>query len=543
MKLINDNGKKLCSYNTNEIDIDKYEFVFKNNFLDNIDDIRENINDEENITLIEKKRKDSEVNPRGFMRDILTKYIVNNIFNNKKENDIIHIINKIMKILYEKYYEETGIKLLFVYRGGNILNLYKTNFEQYLPGIAREYLKEEFDQFFKVSDIDFYTVIEKGERLDKEKVKEINKDIQILCYYGLYVARVFIMNDKTLFEFCKFNNDYLKEQFLKIIEEFNEKKDESQNKDVKQSSFIGLGFNKNIFVNNPVDINLKSVNNEFVEGMKENVFEDYVKYKKCGRKDINIDVDDDNKNMYINKVSYNIPDLFKKSFSKLTEELVNKNDQILDFFISNNNKIINNERSQSFSLVRLMINFMVIFERDGMNGVTNASSELFDLSIGDPDDSGYEIYISKNLTKYKFKYNEDREDTVWIPKIDTTILDLLNILYTNYPWNADKYEKRLYRLLLLIFVDQLSKTSIYTLIRNMKSNKIRRNIDDDEIDFEYLKYKNKEMRNGLPKKEEKNYYEYINLFDRINKKLENVLFRIETYIKKLGKFEKEDILL
>lgn len=532
----------LCSYTCNKINIDDYKLITRSKFLKNITYLHDVINDEENVVSIEKKRKDTEVNPKGFMRDILTKYVVNNIFNNKKENDIIHIINKIMKELYEEYYKKTGIRLLFVYRGGNILNLYKTNFEEYLPGIAREYLKEEFDQFFKISDIDFYTVIEKGEKLEKDVVKDINKDIQILCYYGLYVARVFIMNDDSLFEFCKFNNEYLKKQFLQLVDEFNEKKGESGNKYVKNSNFIGLGFNRNVFVKQPIEVKVNTVEKEFIEGMRENVLEDYIRNSKCGRTDININIDDDNKKMFINKVDYNIPDIFSEKFSELTMDLVKK-DRILDFYISNNNKIINIERSQSFSLSRLMINFMVIYERDGKKGFTNASSELFDLSIGDPDDSGYEIYISKNLTKYKYKYNENKEDIIWIPKIDTTLLDLLNILYTNYPWNADKYEKRLYRLLLLIFVDQLSKNSIYTVLKNMKSNRVRQRIDDDEIDFEYLRYKNKEMRKDLNNKEMKNYDNYIILFESIIKKLEKVLVKIKIYIRNLGKFEKEDILL
>jgi hypothetical protein len=538
----NKNKNNLCSYTCEKMDPDQYKFILKTKIIKNIDTLYEIINDEEESILIEKKRKDTEVNPKGFLRDILTKYVVNNIFNNKKENDIIHIINIIMKHLFEEYYIKTGVRLLFVYRGGNILNLYKTNFEQYLPGIAREYLKEEFDQFFKISDIDFYTVIDRGEYLDKNKVKEINKDIQIMCYYGLYVARVFIMNDETLFEFCKFNNEYLKKQFLEIVNEFNEKKEESGKKEVKKSNFIGLGFNKNVFVTNPIHANINDCENEFIEGMKENVLEDFIKFGKCGRSDINIDIDESNKNMIINKVKYELPDLFTEKFSDLTDKLVKK-DKILDFYISNNNKILNLERSQSFSLSRLMINFMVIFERDGKIGFTNASSELFDLSIGDPDDSGYEIYISKNLTKYKFKYDNDKQDTIWIPKIDTTILDLLNILYTNYPWNADKYEKRLYRLLLLIFVDQLSKNSIYTVLRNMRSNKMRENIDDDNIDFEYLKYKNKQMKKDLLKKDVKNYNQYVLLFNNIIKKLEKVLIKIKKYINTLGKFEKEDILL
>jgi hypothetical protein len=538
----NKNKNNLCSYTCEKMDPDQYKFILKTKIIKNIDTLYEIINDEEESILIEKKRKDTEVNPKGFLRDILTKYVVNNIFNNKKENDIIHIINIIMKHLFEEYYIKTGVRLLFVYRGGNILNLYKTNFEQYLPGIAREYLKEEFDQFFKISDIDFYTVIDRGEYLDKNKVKEINKDIQIMCYYGLYVARVFIMNDETLFEFCKFNNEYLKKQFLEIVNEFNEKKEESGKKEVKKSNFIGLGFNKNVFVTNPIHANINDCENEFIKGMKENVLEDFIKFGKCGRSDINIDIDESNKNMIINKVKYELPDLFTEKFSDLTDKLVKK-DKILDFYISNNNKILNLERSQSFSLSRLMINFMVIFERDGKIGFTNASSELFDLSIGDPDDSGYEIYISKNLTKYKFKYDNDKQDTIWIPKIDTTILDLLNILYTNYPWNADKYEKRLYRLLLLIFVDQLSKNSIYTVLRNMRSNKMRENIDDDNIDFEYLKYKNKQMKKDLLKKDVKNYNQYVLLFNNIIKKLEKVLIKIKKYINTLGKFEKEDILL
>jgi len=517
-------GENICDYGQKEnMDIDKYNMEVSNSSYEkNLMKIFDNIRKGSTYTI------DNSLitSPKLFIRDILTKYVVKNIFNNRKDKVLIHIINKIMKSLYDKFYEKTGIKLKFVYRGGNILKLYKDEFENILPGKARQYFRDEFDKYFNISDIDFYTVIEDAEKLDSEQILKINEYLRILCYYGVYIARIFIMNNTDIFEFCKYNDRTLEKEFQNILDNINKDKKDSEYPDIKITDFIGLSFNNFVHIR---DDKVKKVSNIVKNQLANNfilnvddkdVYENFKKFGKSGRFDINITPKNEElSEVLINKIDYNEPNLFKDDFESDMKEIVSKN-KILDFYITNNNEIYNKEEYINFSLVRLMINFLVIYERNGKIGFTNSSSELFDLSIGHPDDKMYNIYISNNIQEYEFRYNENKKDVIYIPKINTTILDLINILYEyrDYPWQDSKYEKRIRRLLVLIFVKESKNNNIDELYQLLRST----SLSNKGTGFDFIRYKNKSLKKNLPAKELDNYNKYISLYKSIINKLINI---------------------
>jgi hypothetical protein len=517
-------GENICDYGQKEnMDIDKYNMEVSNSSYEkNLMKIFDNIRKGSTYTI------DNSLitSPKLFIRDILTKYVVKNIFNNRKDKVLIHIINKIMKSLYDKFYEKTGIKLKFVYRGGNILKLYKDEFENILPGKARQYFRDEFDKYFNISDIDFYTVIEDAEKLDSEQILKINEYLRILCYYGVYIARIFIMNNTDIFEFCKYNDRTLEKEFQNILDNINKDKKDSEYPDIKITDFIGLSFNNFVHIR---DDKVKKVSNIVKNQLANNfilnvddkdVYENFKKFGKSGRFDINITPKNEElSEVLINKIDYNEPNLFKDDFESDMKEIVSKN-KILDFYITNNNEIYNKEEYINFSLVRLMINFLVIYERNGKIGFTNSSSELFDLSIGHPDDKMYNIYISNNIQEYEFRYNENKKDVIYIPKINTTILDLINILYEyrDYPWQDSKYEKRIRRLLVLIFVKESKNNNIDELYQFLRST----SLSNKGTGFDFIRYKNKSLKKNLPAKELDNYNKYISLYKSIINKLINI---------------------
>ena len=572
-------GEKLiCDYGTFPIKqpmlIDDFEFKFKGDFIKNLEGLFYNVNlkNPSNEILSAQDK-----NPKNFIRDIMTGYMVSNIFKTRNQNKLIHIINTIMKILYDEYYKKTGIRLFFIYRGGNILKIYKTNFEKVLPGRAKKFFQQEFDEYFKNSDIDFYTVIENANKLSVSEINTINQYVEMMCFYGLWISRIFIMNNNNLFEFCKLNQVAFKEDMKDLVEIINNDKNSSDVEEIREANVIGLGFNRFVYLDEKYNLGQllrlsdKQIIDSYVPGQSDkSVFENLKKYKKAGRFDSNIhtfvsdqdeegedeldeledegdegdqsDEGDEEKLTSTNKIDYNQPDLFKVNFEKYMKDLVNKN-QILDFYITHNNLIQDKKENVEFSLVRIMINFLVIYERDGKVGFTNSSSELFDLSIGHSADKMYYVYSSKNITEYPFKYDDENTDKIYIPKIRTTLTDLIKILFDiEYPWMDVKYEKRLYRLLLLTFVEELSKSDIYRIESLLQSKKKRKPTAEDDITFETLNYRNELLKNKVSTVKDKNKLkEYNKKYNDIIKRILKVIAKIKDFIESKRQFNPKDI--
>jgi hypothetical protein len=460
-----------------------------------------------------------DVSPKLFMRDVLTKYTVENIFTRSTESELIHIINTIMKKLYDAFFKKTGIRLYFVYRGGNILKLYKDNFERFLPGKVKDFFKDEFDPFFQTSDIDFYTVISNADQYKVEDLHQINIYIQTMCYYGCYTARILIMNHPSLFNFCRLNTDALSEEYQDLLYQMNRTKGLS---DVyKDALFMGLGFNQFLFTQ-------MEVNPDEVEEEQDDVLDNFLAYGKCGRFDLHVNPPRNEMNI----IPYGLPDIF--GLEGIMEEMVEKNG-ILDFYVSFNSKIQNKEEQIEFSLVRLMINYLVVYQKDGMTYFTNAPSELFDLSIGDPRDKMFYVYSADQLEEYQYS---DRKDKIYIPSIEVTITDLIQILYKSqgFPWDDAKYEKRLYRLLVLILISQLTMANIEEIKEELEKEK-------EEINFSTLSKFNEEIQKRVKAKDKQKMEEYNQLFNSIVKKLLSVVDKVEQYMQTKGKLKKKDILL
>jgi hypothetical protein len=549
----------LCNYNIipdeQLLNVDDFDFKFKKGFLDRL------------AKLYDKVKKDGEsyaidnvtavVSPKLFIRDILTEYTVKNIFDIQTQNQLIHIINRIMTSLYDQFYKATKIKLYFVYRGGNILKMYKKTFEDILPGVSRKLFQKEFDPFFKNSDLDFYTVVEGSEGLSKKEIYAINDYIQMMCYYGLYVARIFIMNNFQLFEYCKFNKIQIDKDFKEILKKMEVDKMESEFEEIKNTNFVGLGFNEYMYLkkgyqlNEILNLSEKKRLDDFVPSFggdtgDKDVFENYKKFRISGRSDLNITPEETITK--INPISYNQPNLLQDDFVFWTKELVNKN-KLLSYYITNNNEIYNKEEYIDFSLVRMMINFTLVYERKGKIGMTNAPSELYDLSIGQPDDKMYKVYNSDNIIPFEFEYGMEGDksltDTIYIPSIQTTILDLIFILfeYRDFPWEDPKYGKRLYRLLVLIFVTEMSKNNLSQMEKMLKSNAKRKSRDDFDNTFETILYRNEEVKSkarSIPLQKKK-LDEYLIRFEEIREKLGNVIKKLKKFDSANKKVEKNQI--
>ena len=538
----------VCDYGTypvnDSMNIDDYDFKFQSGFMDKLIELYEHIETDGKKISIEDVQP---ISPKIFIRDILTQYTIKNIFDLNTQNKLIHIINKIMRSMYDQFYNKTKIRVYFIYRGGNILKMYKSSFESILPGKARKIFEEEFDEYFKNSDIDFYNVIEDYKKYSEDELVYINKYIQMMCYYGAYVARIFVMNNFNLFEYCRSNTVALNEDFQKLLDKMNEEKKASEISEIRKTKFIGLGFNQFMFMEEGYDMDkiLKlpksKIIDEFIHNVDDiSVFENYKKFKKSGRYDLNISPKEEH--VDVNPINYDQKNLFKENFSKLMEELVEKN-KIFDYYISNNNEIYNKDEYVDFSLVRLMINYVIVYERNGKYGLTNGSSELFDLSIGHPDDKMYSVYNSKAIVPHVFEYEDGLEDEIYIPAIHTTIVDLNKILYEgqDFPWEDQKYGKRLYRLMILLFVEEISRHSLDDMLKILKSKFKRKYNNIYDIKFETLLYRTDEIKKRLPTKYKKEFKQYVERYDEIISKLINVVMKLRKFVNTKHQITKDDI--
>lgn len=538
----------VCDYGTypvnDSMNIDDYDLKFQSGFMDKLIELYEHIETDGKKISIEDVQP---ISPKIFIRDILTQYTIKNIFDLNTQNKLIHIINKIMRSTYDQFYNKTKIRVYFIYRGGNILKMYKSSFESILPGKARKIFEEEFDEYFKNSDIDFYNVIEDYKKYSEDELVYINKYIQMMCYYGTYVARIFVMNNFNLFEYCRSNTIALNEDFQKLLDKMNEEKKISEIADIRKTKFVGLGFNQFMFMEEGYDLDkiLKlpksKIIDEFIHNVDDiSVFENYKKFKKSGRYDLNISPKEEH--VDVNPINYEQKNLFKDNFSKFMKELVEKN-KIFDYYISNNNEIYNKDEYVDFSLVRLMINYVVVYERNGKYGLTNGSSELFDLSIGHPDDKMYSVYNSKAIVPHVFEYEDGLEDEIYIPAIHTTIVDLTKILYEgqDFPWEDQKYGKRLYRLMILLFVEEISRHSLDDMMKILKSKFKRKYNNIYDIKFETLLYRTDEIKKRLPTKYKKEFKQYVERYDEIISKLINVVNKLRKFVNTKHQITKDDI--
>jgi tRNA nucleotidyltransferase/poly(A) polymerase len=154
----------------------------------------------------------------------------------------------------------------------------------------------------------------------------------------------------------------------------------------------------------------------------------------------------------------------------------------------------------------------------------------------------YYVYNSKNITKYPFKYEDDKTDEIYIPKIQTTLTDLIKILFdVEYPWLDIKYEKRLYRLLLLTFVQELSKSDVYKIEKILKSKKKRQPTSEEDITFETLNYRNDNLKKKSKAEQNSKYKEYISKYNNIVKRLLKVIAQIKDFIESKKQFQSKDI--
>lgn len=487
------------------------------------------------------------INPKLIFRDVLTDFVVKDYILNDTENVLIDIINKIMKQLFKAYKEITNIELRFVYRGGNILNIYERSYADSLPKMAREILENEFNQFFKKSDLDFFVVTKNHLNMNKSLLDTINMDVQSMANYGLSVARDIILSTPYIFKFCQYNKEYLDLIFSKVLKEINQDIQNSPLNYVKQNKYIGIGFNRYFYNESKINpYNIPANKQEFVfdDGQKS-VYNNFRKHKKSGKYDLIINTDHETGLIKVTRQNYLTQNLFfDYDFGDLNKEIAKKNNDYMDLYISNNLSIYDDVAQISFRLSRIMINFTLLYKTpNNKYGLVNVPSELYDVSIGNYGDRAMKIFPFSAFQEYHYMAN-NQMDYIYIPTIETLIKDLDIILFSEpviYPWIDPKYKKRLFRLIIMIFIETLHEKDIYTtrniILKLLDNQPMKRT--ENKINFAYLQHKiNYLGQKIINKPEYKNDYDQFltYIYEALNKLL-NVVEKYKEYVLRKGKIE------
>lgn len=375
----------------------------------------------------------------------------------------------------ELYSQRKGIdpgKIRFVYKGGNVMRIVATQFINQLPGKARQTLFGEYAQFFKRSDSDFSITIDPG----IENYEEVFGQVSSLSYLLQDMIRSEIDRGlENFFDFFLFSERHQKRILAKYLEKFNQLEG-------FENSFRGLGV-ADVFV---------------FEGRGKRTDPD--RAPAAGSKDdttIRFDRPNEDPLTPDRKVFLApIPRQTKGSQKSLMT--ITHNDS-LDFFT--------NDFRARFNLTRTKINFFLlpkgktaanvvgplgdVQQDSGAGGLLKVRGELIDVSVPHREDDSYRWLAEranrwsgdkkKNTKKsaaavdvlkdYTLKFEKGlcflvgAKETVGSPSecvftfkslsVKTLARDVSIVLFNQqtFPWGDPKYQKRLNRLFLFVFVD------------------------------------------------------------------------------------------
>jgi len=437
---------------------------------------------------------------RESFQKTFTDWLTDQIQEFKSEAVMLYILTSVLNPLLLAYKNYKKVEPFLLYRGGNVLKMYKDKFINTLSEESSNKLSEYFDKFFESSDIDFMIFFDE-DKIDSQTQKKVRKEVQALCHYSLSVCRDLILYCGDIYPFCDDNDEVLFGLFSDLLTKVNEDKKTSKNEFVRSCDFVGIGFNDfwvydicsedcedeipeflrfdlestNQF--NPNEINNKNTatiyHSSLIRSSGHSGTFDFISIEM-----IKLVVN------YLEDITF-----FKDpKLLEIKKEILNDLNNLHYLFITNNTKIHNIINMIYFKLSRLFMCFSLVYHHEDKYGMFNGYGEVYDLSIINKGDIMYHIYKIKNTyeRKIKFEYKgNDMSVQVRIPKMKLAIEDLSRILFfKRFPWSDNKYEKRVYRLYLLLFIYSLKKTSRENVKKELKGLDKFTGVNDKESVFD-----------------------------------------------------------
>ena len=299
------------------------------------------------------------------------------------------------------YKKKMGLRendIIFAFKGGNIFRVINLNVQKELPRYVSDIIASEFDKYFKRSDNDFSIYI----NYNLSNYQQIYDQVKVLSYYILEnINNIFSSKPEEYFTLFTLNDKLFAQKF-----------------------------------------------NNLVKGINRDLGTDYQSVKLTERKDIFIQREANYSVTYA--IESSKPNVFYNSLNTALE-------------------FQQGRYLTKFDLARTKVSFAV----KTASGEKISSGELTDVSLPHRDDTEVEnlmkkysfdefvhsdfapkLHFGAENAKYSFDYR--------IVNSKYLIEDLMKVIFSQRPtpWADPKYEKRVARLIYLIFINYIEKEGL-----------------------------------------------------------------------------------
>ena len=379
---------------------------------------------------ITKDEKNSIIQDR--LKNIVTDFVTTNWFSTKKTSESIFLlVNNLFSYALTEYCKLNGIeedKIKFVTKGGIVLFMIKNKILKKLSSfINTTELNNFFEDFFKKSDMDFSIIID--ESFSDSVYEKIYKDMNDLSYYILDIIRAIIIKNPDYCDFLNLSSDEQNKKLKDLLHLINTTIIKYKGENINNFNFQCI-----------IHQNIKHTTSTTFEGLVEEKQQDLFIF------------------MRNNKIRTSKPF-----------------DDVSNYIMSWNNSIDNTKTDNliktKFHLNRVKSLFNLFYKSPlSTLKIYNIKGEIIDISIQHKNTTHLMKLkdIDKNtISNENFNTKIDKKYTFYTGTIDYQIKDLKFMIFNSkkYPWENIKYEKRLYRLLLILFFKELMYDEI-----NYKNN-------------------------------------------------------------------------
>ncbi|ARF10237.1 hypothetical protein Hokovirus_1_116 [Hokovirus HKV1] len=462
-------------------------------------------------------------------KDVLTNFITKHFI--KEENTF----NRFLYIVYENinnginYYcsinnlPNNSIKLF--YKGGNILrNIYKNFIKEY-PESCFENMNIKYSQYFKKSDIDYSIIIDHS----LPNWENIYKDITNIVFHILRnIRNTDIVKELDYYDYS-YNLKYC--YLMQLLGELNDLcSSDTINEKYHNGKFDCIVFDDLVVSDNDAVL----LDEYLYDNDDNNISPDTFTSKIC-----DFYIHNNNNTRYI----YNFKDQCNTCFASINDTIDNT--------ALNNNNIMYRTR---FNLARLKLNFLALFTTSTGDKIKfNLNGELIDVSISHREDTR-SIYLNEHndtdLAKYGLITNNiNMTLNILCETIVGEKTDLETMLFQQQflPWNIQKYEKRINRLIVvyMILILKLRKNikekmqlliNVFSSLKNISQNKLKTCSFGVDI-FNVLCYNiillNKNYNN------DQEYKKFINYFIEGIKDILDCFTKLYNWLKVHGKYDEK----
>lgn len=426
-----------------------------------VDYIKPLVIPDDDAILIEHDENAEFVDDKTVFKKIIDAFVIDHMLG-KPESKMrfLNLIADTYNDIFARYkakHRLSDTDLIFIYKGGNILRIHKKRAMEYLPAKIQLLVNEKFDPDFQKSDDDFTIYIDPN-RADFDRI--IN-DIKSLSFSALEIIRdELALHRREYFDFYSYIDFEKNKALLGIGEKITNTFAELQDENV-ESQYTGYRFMEFKFDEPSYNLKDKGRTIDLNKRWTQLVDDHDVRTTMA--------VDNDTTSFRHDFGMKKSHDGKYHMLSPMNLAMSNRS----PIFLSDNETLTFSKESgsiTSFILQRAKLNVKLFIQKDGKYNFTNIAGELIDVSIPNKNDDGLVGFYHKiekkgiqhYIENYTFEY-ADKKFNLNCYTIDYLIDDLGRMLFddSGYPWNDNKYAKRIRRLFFLYLIKLIASNHTF----------------------------------------------------------------------------------